>query len=501
MGGTPPASAAPGRRLSGVAAQGAALTAGFQGMRLLLQIAGLVILARFLSPSDYGLVAMVVVIVGLGEIVRDFGLSSAAVQAPDLTRAQRDNLFWLNTGIGVLLAGLAFVGSGLVAALYDEPRLQEITQLLGLVFVLNGLATQYRASLQRDLKFGVLAGAEVLAQAIGLAVGIGSAVAGLGYWALVAQSLTQAAATVVLFVTFGHWLPRWYSRRAGVRRLVAFGGNLAASQIVGYLGNNVDTFVVGRFFGAAPLGIYTRGYQLVTAPLARIRTPATTVALPVLSKIQADQPRFDRYLQHGLVVLGYSIVPMLAVLGGGAQPVVLVALGDTWAEVEPYARLFALAGTLTTLSYVGYWAYLARGLTNRLLQYTFISVAIKVACVLIGSRWGALGVAVGFTVAPALSWPISLWWLSRRTSVPLRWLLASALRILTLAVVAGGVAWAVVESTATGTSVVGFVLASLTVGGVYLLAAVVPAVRRDELAVLQTARTALSGIRGRRATA
>jgi O-antigen/teichoic acid export membrane protein len=499
MGGTTPASRLDSGPLSGVAARGAALTGGFQGMRLLLQIVGLVVLARFLSPDDYGLVAMVVVLVGLGEIVRDFGLSSAAVQAPELTRAQRDNLFWLNGAIGLALAILAVAGSGLVAALYAEPRLVGITQALGLVFVLNGLSTQYRASLQRDLKFGLLAGSEVLAQLIGLLVGIGCAIGGLGYWALVAQSLAQAAAALVLLVAFSRWLPSWYDRTESVRPFASFGWHLAASQVVGYLGNNVDTFVVGRQFGAAPLGIYSRGYQLVTAPLGRIRTPATTVALPVLSKIQRDQPRFDRYLRHGLIMLGYTIVPALAIIMGAAEPVVRVALGETWMEVVPYARLFALAGTLTTLSYVGYWAYLARGLTKRLLHYTFVSVAIKVTLVLIGSQWGPLGVAVGFTVAPAVSWPLSLWWLSRRTPIPLATLMLTALRVLTVALSAAGATWYLLTAV-TMTTLVSLVAAPATAALVYGLAAILlPPVRSDVRAVFQTARAAIGSRRGRQA--
>jgi O-antigen/teichoic acid export membrane protein len=166
------------------AARGAAVTLGAQGIKILVQLASVIVLARLLSPTDYGLVTMVVAIIGVGEIFRDFGLSSAAIQAPTLSRGQRDNLQWINTGIGLVLAGTVFASAGLIAQLYGHEQLVPLAQVLSVTFLVNGFATQYRADLIRRMRFRALALADVAAPVVALGVAIVGALLGWGYWAL-----------------------------------------------------------------------------------------------------------------------------------------------------------------------------------------------------------------------------------------------------------------------------------------------------------------------------
>lgn len=482
-----------GRSLSTTAARGGAVTAGLQGTRIALQLLGLVVLARLLEPADYGLVAMVAVFVTLGEILRDFGLSSAAVRAPSLSTAERDNLFWTNTAIGGVLCILAVAGSGAVASLYNEPRVEPIAAAIGVVFLLNGASTQYRAGLQREMQFLRLGGADLLGQGLGLAVAIALALMGFGYWALVAQVLSQAGVVLLLLIIFSRWLPGGIHRKAPIRSFVSFGWWLVGSQLVSYVGSNIDTFMVGRLFGAEPLGIYSRAYQMVTVPLSQVQYPATTVALPVLARVQDDQDAFDRYLQRGQQLLGYTLIPILALIIGLAEPIVDLVLGDRWAEATPYLRLFAIAGIMTTLPSVGYWAYLSRAATRRLFHFTILSVGLRIVCVLIGSRFGVIGVAVGFAVAPTLSWPLSLWWLSRTMPVALGLLLTTGARILAVAAVAAGASYVVFLQLPRSTlSIIAIGVGLATVAAVYaVMGALVKQVRRDETAVVRALAKAL----------
>ena len=147
------AESAGGAGLAGSASRGALVTLAGQAVRVVIQLAGIVVLARLLGPSDYGLVAMVTVIIGVGEVFRDFGLSSAAIQAKILTPAQKDNLFWINGGIGLLLTLLVCALASPIADFYGDPRLQPLSYALSLTFLLNGLSTQFRADLSRHLRF------------------------------------------------------------------------------------------------------------------------------------------------------------------------------------------------------------------------------------------------------------------------------------------------------------------------------------------------------------
>lgn len=479
------------RGLSRVAVRGAAATFAGQGLRIGIQLVSVAILARLLTPADYGLLAMVVVLVGVGEILRDFGLSSAAVQARTLTNHQRDTLFWINSGIGLGLALVVAAAAGAIAAVYGRPELVPIARALSVTFLLNGIATQYRAGLLRQMLLGRVAAAETTAPAIALAVAVLVALSGGGYWALVAQSITRSIALLVGLMLGARWLPDRPRRGAPMRNLLGFGLRMVGTQLIGYASNNTDTLIIGLRFGPAPLGLYNRAFHLVMNPLNQMRAPTTTVALPILSRLQDDDERFADFVRRGQLALGYGLVSVLAVAVALAVPITDLFLGSRWEAVSPLLQLLAIAGIFQTLSYVGYWVYLARNLTGALLRYTIVTSVIKVVCVAVGSIWGVVGVAAGYALAPAIAWPLSLAWLSRRTSLPIRALTVGALRILAVvSAAAGAAAWTdslmVAQSSALRLAV--GTLAALVASALIGLA--VPIVRRDLTSVMEAIRIA-----------
>ena len=482
----------PTRNLGGRAARGAAVTVAGQGTRILVQVLSVVVLSRLLAPRDYGLLAMVTAVIGIADIFRDLGLSTAAIQARVLTDRQRANLFWINTGLGATLTVAAFCLSPTLAAFYDQPELVEIGRVLAFTFLLNGLATQYRADLNRRLRFGWLSLADVVAALAGFGVAVVMALGGAGYWSLVGQQLTQYGLMLALVVAGARWWPRPPSRGADMGGLLRFGWHMVGTQVIGYVANNADSVVVGARFGAGPLGLYNRAFQLLMTPLGQVRGPTTQVALPVLSAIQDDDERFAGYVRTGQLALGYTLVAGLGLALGAAPELVAVLLGAEWQAAAPFLGFFALAGALQTLGLVNYWVYLSRGLTRELFRYSLIQAAVKIACILVGSQWGVLGVAAGYALAPALTWPLSFWWVARSTSLAVRPLVAGAVRVLLLFV---GVALA---GRGAGTLVQGApdwaALAVAVVGGVLaygLLTAAVGPMRRDLVVVRSVLRRAL----------
>lgn len=467
-----------------------------QGMRILLQFLGVVTLARLLTPHDYGLLAIVVVLVGVGEIFRDFGLSSAAVRAPELSRAQSSNLFWINSLIGVLLGALLFAAAGPLATAFGQEEVQGIARAMAAVFLLNGATTQLRALLVRALRFRWLAGTDVLASALALVVALLAALAGWEYWALVAQQITQALVVLIGVALGVGRLPGLPRRGVPMRSFLRFGGNLVLSQLVTYATGNVDTAVVGFAHGASPLGLYNRAYQVVVTPLSQIQSPITQVAIPILSKIQDDRKRFAAYLVRGQFALGYPISIGLGIVVVAAEPITALMLGERWDAAVPMLRFFALAGIARNLAYVGYWVYVVRGLSDSLFRYSLVTGAIKVICVLVGAQWGVIGVAAGFALAPWLAWPISLAWLSRVTDIPTRSLYGGALRIIGVAGAATGAA-AVVQTLLP--PLPPFASIAVTAGVVLValgLLCLVPALRAD----VQALRETVSLLRARRSS-
>ncbi|PWW21400.1 PST family polysaccharide transporter [Geodermatophilus normandii] len=463
------------------AARAAGVTLVGQALRIVVQFGSILLLARLLLPEDYGLLAIVLVVVGIGEIVRDFGLSTAAIRAPELSEDTRDALFWINTAIGAVLCVVVVACSGLLADLFDRPPLTAIACALAGTFVLNGMATQYRVTLTREMRFRSLVTADVVAQTAAAAVAIALAALGTGYWALVAQQLVQSALVLVLVAVPARWLPGRPRRTPGLRPYLTLGLHLVGTQLVNYAGNNVDTVTIGLRFDAAALGLYNRGFQLLMTPLNQLRSPATTVALPVLSRLQDDRERFDEYLRRGQLALGFPIVVSLGVVAGAAGPLVELLLGPRWSGVTPILALLAVAAASQTLAFVGLWTYLSRGLGAALFRYTVGTSVLRLVCVLTGSAWGVVGVAAGYALAACLEWPLSLWWLSRITDFPGRTLMAGALRVLACAVPAGLAAWLVAQAAALPTAVT-LLLAVLAGAAVVALAAAVSRTVRADLA-------------------
>lgn len=478
-------------KLGDTAARGVVTTLSGQALKLVIQVLSVVILARLLTPQDYGLVAMVAVIIGIADLFRDFGLSSAAIQAKTLSDKQRDNLFWLNAALGAVLATIIFCIAPLIAALYNQPKLVEISHVLAATFLLSGLATQYRADLTRRLKFTKLALSDIVAAAVALLVAVIAASMGAGYWALIVQQLTQYAFMLVLVTTGAAWLPGKPSRRTPMDGMIKFGWNLVATQLVGYLSKNIDSLVIGIRFGAVPLGLYSRAFQLLMAPLSQIRSPSTTVALPVLSRLHDDDERFASFVQRGQLALGYTLVTALGVVAGAGLPITELFLGHTWLSLAPILSLLAAAGAFQTLAFVGYWVYLAKGLTKYLFRYSIAESVVTVACILLGSQWGIVGVAAGYAATQAIGWPLSLWWLARYSKLKVRPLYAAALRIIVVSSVMGVAAHLAVQALHGFPSYVAVVAALLAGYAVLALAAIsIPRIRRDVTGVLEIAARA-----------
>ena len=479
----------PGGGLGASAARGALVMLTGQGMRVLLQFASLVVLARLLSPHDYGLVAVVVVIIGIGEIFRDFGLSSAAVRAPELSHAQSSNLFWINSGIGLVLGTGLFLLAGPLASAFGQGEVVGIARAMAAVFLLNGLTTQFRALLVRALRFRWLATVDVLAPAAAFIAALAAALFGWGYWALVVQHLTQALVLLLGAALGARMMPGLPRRDVSVRSFLAFGGNLVLTQLVNYATNRLDTAVVGFAHGATPLGLYNRAYQLVVTPLSQVQSPVTSVAVPVLTRLQDDQPRFAAYLARGQLALGYPIALAMVFVAAAAEPIVEIMLGEQWLATVPLLQFFALAGIARNLAFVGYWVYVVRGLSSSLLRFTAATAIVPVAGVLIGARWGVVGVAAGVAIAPWVTWPLSLWWLSRVTAVPVRSLYGGAARIILVSLFAFGAARATITLLPSLPAVGALAVCASAIAAVLGLLGLHPAIRADardlrEVAVL-----------------
>lgn len=462
--------------------------------KFFINMASLVLLSRLLSPSDFGYAAIAGALVGIGEVVRDLGLSTAAIRMPSLTRGQRDVLFWSNLIVGLLLAVVIFFSATLLGRLFGEP-LVDIARWLSLVFVFGGLAAQYRAGLNRDLRFDVIARTDVAAAFISFIVALVLALNGANYWAIVFQQIVMSFVVLVVFVAAGRWIPGIPRRGQNVAELFRFGLNVSFSQAVSYAGNNIDTLVIGHFFPPAIVGLYNRAQQLVTAPLNQLKNPANTVALPALSRVQGEDGQFLHFLSRGQLLIGYTVLPVAALLGAAARPVVNIALGDQWTAAAPVASILVIAAGLQQMSSVANWTFLARGLGRQLSWYSVLSFVLKFVVVLAMSPFGIMAVAAGYVGAVLILWPISIYWAMRSVGLPVRGLLAQGFSLFGVSLIAGLAGYLLLEVLHLRNDWVSCIAGVLGVCCVYGTSMGIPAMRRNLMYALGTIKESITGKR------
>lgn len=473
------------------AVRGTGVTLLTQAGRALLQFGSVVVLARLLTPEDFGLVAMVTAVIGIADLIRDFGLSSAAIQSAEVTDDERTNLFWANLALGTACALAAVAALPLIVAGYGEPRLGPIVLALSGVFVLSGANTQFRSDLTRRMRFGRLAASDLLAQLTGIAVAVTAALLGLGLWAIVLQQVTVAAVALVVNVVNARWWPGPPRRGVSLRRFFRFGSSLLATQSITYLTKNVDNIALGATWGATSLGLYSRAYQLLMTPLSQINAPMTGVALPVLSRVQHDEWTYARYLAKAQLVACYLTATVFAVAAGLADPLVLLLFGPEWAPVAPIFAVLAVGGVFRSLAQIAYWIYLSKGETGAQLRLILVTRPVMIGLILAGLPWGPLGVAWGHSVAYFLFWIASLLHVGRRVGVAVGPLLRTARRSVLVVSAPAGLLAFLGTLLPVGPAVQ--VLTGVAFAGAHLAVAVlaVPAVRQDAGTVASSVRRAV----------
>lgn len=475
-GGDPAAGDVRPPNLGDAAARGTGLTLGAQLIRSFFQFGSLIVLARILSPEDFGVVASVTAIVGIADILRDFGLSSAAIQAKTLSNDERTNLFWANVGFGTLCALLTIAAAPLIERIYGDDALGPIVVALAVVFVISGINTQFNAELARSLRFPALVIADLCGQALGIVLAIVLAVLGAGYWAIIAQQIATAVIIMIINVAMCRWRPGLPRRSVSIRRFFRFGGGVFGSQVIAYLTRNIDNVAIGAYWGSATLGLYSRAYQLLMTPLNQINAPLTRVALPILSRVQDDDVVFARYLKKAQLVGCYVTATVFALFAALAGPIVAVLFGPKWHAVAPIFAVLSVGGIFRSIEQVSYWIFLARGKTGAQFRLYLYSRPVLIGMILAGLPWGALGVAVGCSAGYILYWAVSLWQVGRATGVDSRPLFVNGLRaIFVVSAPAGLAAFAaslLVEPPLLKLAV-GALAAALYLGVVYLCSSVV----------------------------
>jgi O-antigen/teichoic acid export membrane protein len=377
---------------------GAASVAGVYGNGI-IQILGVIILARLLTPEAFGLAAIVMVLTRFAPLLIELGTADATIQRSKITEGQISTLFWLNTGIGVTIAGALAVCSPLIAWLYHEPRLQPIAVCSAITFVLMGISAQHLSLLRRSMKFVVIAKMQFLGGVVGLVSAIVIAKSGYGYWSLVLRPIVSAAC-----VAAGAWLAcRWRPGRpvfdAEVKSMVQFGMHVLGFSITYSMARVADRIALGLVYSPRDVGYYQNAQNMYENAFLVPMEQLHGTGGAGFSKLRSNPAALQQKYEDTLSALAFFVMPTAVILSVTGQDLAVTLLGETWRNSGLLLSIMALRGVVEFIEMSQGWLHVASGRADRWKNWGVVTAVVRILAILGGLPFGAKGVAIAVVAA------------------------------------------------------------------------------------------------------
>lgn len=386
--------------LQGKALSGMSWLTFAQLTKHLLQFQLGIILARLLTPRDFGLIGLVMVFIGFAGLFSEMGLGAALIQREKIEERHWSSAFWMNVAAGLLLTVAFIACAPLISQFYDESILTPLTMVIAISFTIGSLSMVPIAMLTRDVDFRTLAIVETVSAVAGGVLAVVLALLGFGVWSLVWRTLAVAALTAIGLYWVIRWRPRLSIDGGAVRELLGFSTNLLGYRAITYWVQNGNDLIIGRFLGTATLGIYSRAYIMLLLPLNEVVRVLGRVMFPIMSRMQHDIARVKGAYLRALAVLALGLFPVMLGLSAVSSDFVLALYGDRWSDVIPILAILSVAAVPQSVSATTGWIFQSQGRTDWILRWGVVVAASTLASVGLGILIGGLqAVVICYTVA------------------------------------------------------------------------------------------------------
>lgn len=406
-----------------------------QATRISVQLLGLLVLSRLLTPADFGLVAIVFAINNFALLLRDMGTAAAIIQRDVLDEQTTLTAHWTNCFIGIALSAILLALSLPLAAIFKAPGLAPLVQLSAVSFPFLSGSTVHQALLERASKFATVARIEITALLTGFAVAVAAAYMGAGAYSLVLQTLVVAVVSALQFWIASDLKIKWGWSREHAKGLWRFSGSLFGFNLVNYFARNADTMIIGRMLGPASLGPYSLAYRVMLFPLQNLTFVATRALFPMMSRHQNSPRELGALHLRLLSVISFFTAPMMAGLFVLREPFVAVALGDTWSMVAVLILWLAPIGFIQSLVSAGGVVFTALARNDLLFRLGLFSTVLHVTAFVGGVHWGVTGVAAAYLIATLVNSVLSFGVLMHLMQQPVHRLLGAVLPAVAKALV------------------------------------------------------------------
>lgn len=360
-----------------------------------IQFLVMVIMARLLTPKDYGLVGMVTIFIAVAQSLVDSGFSQALIRKQNRTETDNSTVFYFNIVVGILLYLILFAIAPLVAIFYDSPELTTLMRVVCLSVVLNSLVVVQRALLTVKIDFKTQAKASLTAAIVSGVIGISMAYSGFNYWSIVTQQLVNLGLNTLLLWFFAGWRPQWIYSWASFRELFSFGSKLLASGLLDVIYRNMYLLVIGKVFTASSLGYYTRASQFAEFPSSNLTGILQRVTYPVLCQIQNDDERLAQIYRRFLRLSAFLIFPLLMGLSAVAEPFILILLKSQWLFTATLLQIICFSMMWYPIHAINLNLLQVKGRSDLFLKLEIIKKLLAVTVLCITLPMGLIAMCVG----------------------------------------------------------------------------------------------------------
>lgn len=349
-----------------------------------------IVLARLLTPDDYGCIGMLMIFIALSNTFIDGGFGSALIQKKRPTSEDYSTIFYWNIFLSIVLYAILFFCAPLIAGFYELPLLSKVLQVQGVVLVINALGIIQANQLRKQLKFKSIAQVSLAASIVSVIVAIVMAYLGCGVWSLVAQQIVMSSVTSLLYWVYSSWRPIWVFSKSSFKELFGFGSFILFSNLLNTFCNNLNGLLIGKFFNASSMGYFTQAKKLEDISSTSIETVISQVTYPVLVEVKDDNVMMKRVLVQFNSLLLYIVMPLMLLLNLLAAPIIGLLLGEQWFPAIPFLQILAFQGIAISQQGVNYNAIASIGRSKALLNSTLVKRSFSIALLLLGMYLGGI---------------------------------------------------------------------------------------------------------------
>lgn len=366
-----------------------------------------ILIARILSPSDYGVIGMILVFITIANIFINSGMSQAIVQKQDRSEIDLSTAFFFNILVSIVCYIILFFAAPFISKFYNEPILTNILRILGLNIIVSAFATVQRANLLVKLDFKTIALVYLVAAISSGFVGIWMAYVGFGVWALVGQQMTTIITSTIVFWILGKWRPRTGFSKSSFISLWKFGSKLLASGLSSTILNEINSIAIGKFYKAADLGYYTRAVQTSDVVAKTSNEVINAVTFPVLSTIQNDRKHLVSVYRKMLGMTAFIIFPTMTLLAVIAKPFIVIVLTEKWLLTVPLLQWMCFARIMTPISSINMSVLNAIGRSDLFMKVDFSKIPLIIITMLITIPIGVEAIVIGDFFVTVISYFIN----------------------------------------------------------------------------------------------